>query len=223
MDEKKKLIVRHTGRTEFDVETGEVKRVITEEQIGRVETEPDYIKIYINTQLSLNNIDPSLAPVIIAFGEYMTFANNKKYQHMVRTDKMARDGVAAELGVSTKRVDQLIKRLVEVGIFIPIEVRTVDANGIIKSTKRRGMYFVNPFVVAKGSWSDIKQLRQEIDWVKGMSSYTIDDGSGTHSIQFNDEIFKDYHQISMEEYLGGTEKIDMPHVPYLPTDDNKEE
>lgn len=217
-----KNIVKHVGRTEYNVETGEIKRVLTEEQIGVVDSEPDYIKLYINTQLTLQNIDLSLAPAIIAFGPYITYANNEKYQHMVRTDNFTRDGVANALGVSPKRVEQLIKQLVEVGIFIPIEVRKVNNDGLIKVTKRRGMYFVNPFVVAKGSWADIKKLRMAIDFCEGTSSYVIEDGSGERTIKCNGKYFRDYHQISIEEYQQNAEKIEMPDVPYLPTDTDEE-
>ena len=221
---KKKDIVRYSARTEFNTETGEIKRVLTEEQIGRVESEPEYIKMYINTQLTLQNIDLSLAPAIIAFGPYITYANNPEHQHMIRTDNFVREGVAAALGVSTKRVEQLIKELVEVGIFIPIEVRKVESDGIIKTTKRRGVYFVNPFIVAKGAWADIKKLRMAIDFCEGTSSYVIEDGTGARTIKCNGKYFRDYHQISMEEYMNDAQKIEMPDVPFLPAgEDDREE
>ncbi len=183
-------------RTEFDLETGEVKRIVTDEFKGYIDQEPDFIKIYTNTALCLNNLDPSLAPVIIAFGPYMTYANNPKYKHMVQTNDMIREGVATELGVSPKRVEQLIKKLVETGIFIPI-YKEVENHGIIKRTKKRGVYFVNPWVVAKGSWKDIKELQGKIDFVKGDCSFYIEDDVGARKVQVN---LPNNYQFSLEDY-----------------------
>lgn len=176
-----KMAVRQTARTEMDVDTGEVRRVMSEEVVGFVDQEPDYIKVYVGTQLCLNNLDPSLAPVIIAFGKHMTFANSEN-KHIVRTDSITRKDVANEIGVSDARVKQLIQLLVKSGIFIPI-IEESEVNGVIKTKKQRGVYFVNPWVIAKGSWKDIKQLRQQIDFVKGTTSYLIEDKHGTKEIK----------------------------------------
>lgn len=194
----RKSIVKKTNRTEVNIETGELRHIVTENQIGVVETEPDYIKIYINTQLCLNNLDPSLAPYIIAFGPHMTYANDEHYKHMVMTNEFVREDVAKTLGVTPKRVEQIITKLIENGIFIPIYKET-EQNGIIKQTKKRGFYFVNPWVVAKGKWSDIKQLQQNIDFVRGVSSYVITDSIGTQKIQCKLPE-KIYNQMRIEDF-----------------------
>ncbi|MCM1234653.1 MAG: hypothetical protein NC489_31510 [Ruminococcus flavefaciens] len=186
-------------RTEINLDTGELKRIVTDEFKGYIDQEPEYIKIYTNTQLCLSNLDSSLAPVIIAFGPYMTYADNPKYKHMVQTSDIIREGVASTLGVSTKRVEQLIKKLVENGIFIPI-YREKEINGVIKRTKKRGVYFVNPWVIAKGHWKDIKKLQQKIDFVKGASSCYIEDELGERKIQCN---LPNNYQYTLEDYQKG--------------------
>lgn len=191
-----KPIIRKTAHTEIDVDTGEFRRIVTDETIGMTDVEPDYIKIYIGTQLCLNNLDPKLAPYIIAFGPYMTYANDSQYQHMVSTNIECREGVANVLDVSVKRVDQIIKILVENGIFIPV-IRRIESNGIVTERKRRGVYFVNPWVVAKGSWKDIKKLQQNIDFVKGESSYMISDNTGTRQIKC--ALPKSYRQMTLDD------------------------
>ena len=195
----RKALMQHQAHTEID-ENGKMKRVITDEFKGYVDTEPDYIKIYIGTQLCLNNLDPTLAPYIVAFGPHMTYANDPKYQHIVRTDSIVKEDVALQLNVSVKRVDQIIKKLVDAGIFIPM-YRQIETNGVITQKKRNGVYFVNPWVVARGKWQDIKKLQQEIDFVKGTSSYVISDDEGTRkitcSLPTNSEA---YHQMSLEDY-----------------------
>lgn len=194
----KKPIIKKTMHTEVNLDTGEMARIYTDECIGVTETEPDYIKIYIGTQLCLNNLDPSLAPYIIAFGPHMTYANDSQYQHMIRTDIMCREDVAGRLGVSIRRVEQIIKTLVENGIFIPIKY-VEEANGVVKEKTRRGIYFVNPWVVAKGSWKDIKKLQQSIDFVKGESSYLISDEAGTRQIKCALPQ-KMYQQLNLEDF-----------------------
>ncbi len=178
-------ITQRTQRTEFDPNTGEIIRNITDEKtVGFVQSEPEYVKIYTGTQLCLLNLNPNLAPVIIAFSRFMTYANDETYPQMVACNELTKQGVADTLGVSTKRVDQLLKELVEAGIFIPI-VREIEKDGVITRKKKRGMYFVSPWVVGKGSWHDIKKLQQSIDYTKGVTCYTINDELGSRKVNMS--------------------------------------
>ena len=185
---------RQTTRTEIDTTTGELKRIITDESIGYVDQEPDYIKIYIGTQLCLNNLDPALTPYILAFAPYMTYANDK---HLVRTGKLEKAGVAKTLSVSPKRVEQIVKILSDNGIFIPI-YDEIERNGIVTRTRCRGVYFVNPYYAAKGAWKDVKELRQSIDFVRGTSSYVIGEADGTRKIEAT--LPASYYQLSLDDY-----------------------
>ena len=165
--------------TDVDISTGELRTTSKTEFIGFVDTEDDFLKVYTSTQLCLNNLDVSLAPVIISFSRFMTYADR---QHIVHTDKATRLAVAKDLGVSDERVKQLVRILRDNGIFIPIYYESEEGGKLVKK-KRVGCYFVNPFVVAKGSWKDIKQLRQQIDFVEGSSSYMIEDSRGIREVK----------------------------------------
>lgn len=195
-----KHLAKRTTHTEIDTSTGEMARIVVDEQMGYVDTEPDYVKIYVGTQLCLNSIDPSLAPYVIAFSSYLTYADDKNYQHMIQTNSIVRKGVARTLGVSEPRVKQIINKLVDSGIFIPIYEST-EEDGVVTRKKKRGLYFVNPWVVAKGSWKDIKNLQQNIDFVKGTSSYTISDNEGTRKIKIALPSLRDGQQLSLEDYV----------------------
>lgn len=199
-----KHLAKQTTHTEVDLTTGEISRIIHEEQMGYIDTEPEYVKVYIGTQLCLNSIDPSLAPYIIAFSSYLTYANDEKYQHMIQTNSLVREGVAKTLGVTEGRVKQIINKLVDSGIFIPIYT-SVEENGVVTRKKKRGLYFVNPWVVAKGSWKDIKNLQQNIDFVKGTSSYTIADNEGTRKINIALPNLREGQQLSLSDYGEGEE------------------
>ena len=85
---------------------------------------------------------------------------------------MRRD-VANYVGVSDARVKQAIKELVEAEIFIPL---TIDGK------RKRGIYFVNPWVVGKGEWKDIKQLRGQFEFVSGASSVMAIESDGNKKV-----------------------------------------
>lgn len=158
----KKKIVREVAHTEYDSTTGEVVRQVTE-NIGFIGTEPDYIKVYTDCQLIFNHVNVALSPYIVAFGHYMTFANfeNPVFRCTIQTSQIVREAVAESLGVSDRQVKRAIADLVKSEIFIPIE----------KNGKRlRGVYFVNPWVIGKGEWKDIKALRSQFEYVSGASS-----------------------------------------------------
>lgn len=179
-----KSLNQERTHTEINIETGEMKHIITDEFKGYIDQEPDYIKIYVGTQLCLNKLDPNLAPIIIAFSPFMTYANDSQYTHMIMTNETVFEAVSQYLNISLGRAKQHVKKLVDAGIFIPIYKR-VEVNGIYSQKKKRGQYFVNPWVVAKGSWKDIKKLQQNIDFVKGASSYCIEDEMGERKVQCN--------------------------------------
>lgn len=158
----KKRIVRETTHTEIDGTTGEVIRVIGEDN-AYVGSEPDYIKIYTDCQLVFNHLDTALSPYIVAFGHYMTYANfdNPVFRCTIQTTKIIRQAVAKSLGVSDRQVKRAVADLVKSEVFIPIE-----QNG----QRIRGVYFVNPWVMSKGEWKDIKQLRAQFEFISGANS-----------------------------------------------------
>lgn len=185
--------------TEFDPDTGEMKRIVYDEFKGYIDQEPDYVKIYVGTQLCLNNLDPNLAPLIIAFSPFMTYANDSQYTHMIMMNETVFEYASQYLKISLGRAKHHVKTLVDAGIFIPIWKRE-EKDGVVTTKKKRGQYFVNPWVVAKGSWKDIKKLQQSIDFVKGASSYCIQDELGERHIQCN---LPTNYQYTLEDYQKG--------------------
>lgn len=165
-------IVRETTHTEIS-ENG-ISRVIST-QDSFLNKEPDYIKVYTDCQLILNNLDTALSPYIIAFAKHMTYANHDEpyYRCVIRTDKITRDSVSKLLKVSDRQVQRAIKNLVDNEIFIPVEK---------DGTKLRGIYFVNPWVISKGEWKDIKSLRQEFEYVLGANSICSIDENGNRKV-----------------------------------------
>lgn len=171
----KQKVSKQVTHTEINGETGEVTRVLAEEEAFNKDAEPPYVKIYTDCQLVFNNVNTALSPYIIAFGRHMTFANfnNPHFRHTVRTDELTRNDVAKCVGVSDRQVQNAIKDLIKAEVFIPIEI-----NG----KRKRGMYFVNPWVMAKGEWKDIKQLRAGYEFVTGASSIVKIDNDGNKQV-----------------------------------------
>lgn len=156
---------------------GEIVNEDTEVQ-SKIGKEPPFIKVYTDCMLVLNNVDVALSGPLIAFGNHMTFANDKSlaFRHVVRTDSMVRNDVAHRCGVSDEMVKKWIKKFVEAEIFIPI---------IENGKRKRGVYYVNPWVIGKGEWKDIKKLRGEFVLSNDMSkigSCIIDDENQTRQI-----------------------------------------
>lgn len=170
----KKRIVHEETHTEYDSDTGELTRVLSSEN-SYVGKEPDYVKIYTDCQLVFNHLDVALSPYIVAFGKWMTFANfeNPDFRCTVRTGEIERQDVAHCVGVSESMVKKAIKQLINSEVFIPI----------IKDGRRlRGIYFVNPWVMSKGEWKDIKQLRAQFEFVSGTSSVLTIEADGSRKV-----------------------------------------
>lgn len=169
-----KKIRSETNTMVMDLDTGELVREIRE-NTGYVGREPDYIKIYTDCMLVFNNMDVALSPFIVAFGRHMTYANggNPNFRCTVRTDELVRKDVAEYCGVSDARVKQAIKALVDAEVFIPMQI-----NG----KKKRGIYFVNPWVVGKGEWKDIKQLRGQFEFITGAAGVLAIDEDGSRKV-----------------------------------------
>lgn len=149
-DYDKKKIATQRAITTID-EYGTVERVVTED-ILMVDKEPEYVKVYVDTMLAFQGQNRELTPVIIALGRHMTWANDpsEEFRCTVRTDSFVREDISRVTGLSDPSVLRLIRELKEANILIPI----------VKDGKtKRGIYFVNPWVMSRGEWKDIKNLR----------------------------------------------------------------
>jgi hypothetical protein len=140
----------------------------------------------------------------VAFGKFMTYANfdNPTFRCTIQTTQIIREAVAEMLGVSDRQVKRAVKDLVDSEVFIPIE----------KYGKRiRGVYFVNPWVMSKGEWKDIKQLRGQFEFVSGASSVLAIDENGEHKIIMplttrTSKTIEAEHQIDIDELEDGKYK-----------------
>lgn len=126
-----------------DSDTGEVvSQAVT--TIDR-EAEPDYVKLYVRAWCEFKEIKGVNTTFLAHLLPYMTYAS--RGQRIYLAPLMKRE-IASELGWAEKtalnRFNQELRKLVKQGV---LKHDGTDA------------YTVNPELVGKGSWRDIKALR----------------------------------------------------------------
>ncbi len=119
------------------------------------EREPDYVKLYLNTMMSFNGIRNIPTDVIIAMCNCVQGYNNSENQPLIfKNDKFNRVQMASTLGLKTDAIQKYITRMSEAGI-------------LVKQENMRGIYYVNPWILAKGQWCNIKRLQIHFDVIEG--------------------------------------------------------
>lgn len=144
-----------------DLSTGEIVSE-TKEIVKMQEREPDYIKLYLDCVCTFKGLNKALSPILVAFCSYMTWADSKHVKQVIFMNKYTKDAVAKDVGVTIDRVNQALRDITKADIF-----RKIDGS--------RGVYEVNPFIIARGQWSDIKVLRANFDFMNGTIEPVIED------------------------------------------------
>ena len=143
-----------TDDVKVDTLTGEVIEQETTTEIKsitnkKIPNEPEYTKFYkyVNTLFAFKGIKQTLTPFIIEISNHMTYA---KEGQIVSLNKITKAKIADNMNVSTKRLDQVIAEL--------------KANDILRKIQN-GVYSVNPYIVARGNWADIRKLQMQYDFM----------------------------------------------------------
>ena len=120
-------------------------------EVYREKDEPDFIKLYIDCVFTVKGVRKGLNPIFLAFLEYMSYAdsNNKYGGQIIYVNKAMKMAIAEKLGLKIDSINKAISELVRSKIFERVDV---------------GTYQVNPNIVGKGKWSDIKNIRANIDF-----------------------------------------------------------
>lgn len=129
-------------------ETGEVKSSKT---VHKVQTEPDYVKLYIDCVFILKGVRKGINPIFLAFLEHMSYADsNTKYGgQVIYVNKAMKSTIAENLGLKIDSINKALYELVKNKIFKRVDV---------------GTYQVNPNIVGRGEWKDIKNIRAFFDF-----------------------------------------------------------
>lgn len=145
-------VYQHEVET-FNPQTGEVT-FDTKYAVTAIGNEDDYIKVYryLTTVFAFKGINQTYIPILMEIASFMSYAD--RGQEVVLT-KYYKEQIAKAVGVSLKRVCDVITGLKKADILRPVP-------------GGRGVYAVNPFIIGRGKWSDIKELRASFDYSSGL-------------------------------------------------------
>ena len=169
---EKKKITKLITTENIDYNTGEIKNK-EEYQECYVDNEPDNNKLYIEQICPFNGLKQGISPILLKFCSYLTYPKKSSQNQLIYINKTIKEEIAAELGVTEKRINQALTEFINAGIFKKI----LDE----KTQKyRRGVYIVNPYILAKGKWNDIKKFRATFDYIEKtikpeINQFTVED------------------------------------------------
>lgn len=135
----------------IDVTTGEILDYI-QKTITKTSAEPDFIKVYYETMMAFNQIHDVPTSFVLSLSKFLEWTNDGNPQY-VTIIKHTKDIMSKDCNVSLPQIDRYIRKSVD--------------NGLLFRTKYRGVYEVNPFMIARGKWESIRQLRMKFDFIGG--------------------------------------------------------
>jgi hypothetical protein len=140
---KKKLIyLKGTTKTRID-ENGEIIDIETNEtKLTKVNNEPPFVKLYIDTISVIANVSKSCGSVLLEFLPYMTYADDG---NLINTTSYYKEKVAKKLNIKINRVDHILGELCKANVI---------------KRQAYSLYLVNPKYIAKGSWKDIQKVKE---------------------------------------------------------------
>ena len=120
-------------------------------EVYRERDEPDFVKLYIDCVFTVKGVKKGFNPIFVAFLEYMSYSDiNSQYGgQIIYVNKAMKAAIAQKVGLSLVSVNNAITDFVKNGIFKRVDV---------------GTYQVNPNIVGRGKWSNIKNIRATFDF-----------------------------------------------------------
>lgn len=147
--ERRNIFVETT--TEVNPETGEILST-QKTTVGRATKEPNYIKVYYESMLAFNQINNLPVSFILSLSKFLEWTNEG--QPMVVTlNKRVKDIMQVDCDVKLAQINRYISTSVK--------------SGLLFKTDYRGVYEVNPFMIARGKWDSIQKLQCKFDFVNG--------------------------------------------------------
>ncbi len=154
----KKSLIKSTTDYAVNKDTGEVHITSHKEESIYHDGEDAYIKLYYSVVLATEGVfnDNVSVKFLTAVAPYISWAggidptesevidDNQPIGQILQLTSYTRNIVAKKLGITPRRVFQILNQLCDKGLLKKIAV---------------GVYWVNPFLVGKGKWKDVKTVR----------------------------------------------------------------
>lgn len=139
--DKKKLLFESINQT-IDETTGEV---LSSKKVTKmiIPQEPAFVKLYIQDIMKVMNLNGSCKDVLLAFLPTMG------YNNVIAAQKFVKEMICDQLGMKMNTLNKAIDTMSKEGVLI---------------RKGRGIYVVNPNIIAKGKWENIQEIRLQITY-----------------------------------------------------------
>lgn len=135
----------------IDETTGEILSA-TKKTIAKTNPEPDYIKVYYETMMAFNQIHDIPVSFLLSLSKFIEWTNDG--EPLIATlNKRNKTIIVEDCKVTLSQIDRYIKKSID--------------NGLLFRTEYRGVFEVNPFMIAKGKWDSIKRLRANFEFING--------------------------------------------------------
>lgn len=134
-----------------EVVSSDKGEVVSYTTVYKTQSEPDYVKLYIDCVFTVKGIRKGLNPIFLEFLNYMSYAgSNEQYGgQVIYVNKAMKTTIANKLGLKIDSINKALYELVRGNIFKRVDV---------------GTYQVNPNIVGRGEWADIKNIRAMFDF-----------------------------------------------------------
>lgn len=150
-------------QTSLNTNTGEVTTEST--VIKRIRNdEPDFVKLYINAWCIFKDIKGINTGFLYQLLPYMTYAHSKQ---LIIVNSYVKEEVARALNWSLNSYQPRFSK----------EISKLKKNNVFKEVGI-GTYQVNPELIGKGDWKDIRKLR---------ATFNLENGAVTHIYETKDE------------------------------------
>lgn len=160
----KRQVIYENNEMIVDSATGEIKQMKTQQKV-KTTSEPDFIKVYYKSMLAVQGIEKLSLDFVLALSSVITYSNNPDspvYFYNNPTNRrliaeccLKKDGQP----ISDNMVSRHITAAVKVGLLF--------------KTETRGSFIVNPCMIARGKWENIKGLQAKFDFISGKWVRTI--------------------------------------------------
>ena len=117
------------------------------------EKEPDFVKLYLNDIVRLYDLPKSTGNILFEMIRDMS------YDNLVSLGSYKRAIIAERLGIAKGTISNALTKFVEEGFLSKVS-----------STE----FVVNPEIVGKGKWKDIKELRLTMVYNQDGKTWTLD-------------------------------------------------
>jgi len=165
-----------TVTNNVNFETGEI--VSTEKTVIRKNKKDEYVRFFLSSVASVVDAKLTATEHNVLYALQRFTANNS---NLLVYNSKVREMIAEQVNVKPETVRKAVSKLVSVGIVV----------------RDKSLYFLNPIHFGRGDWSEIKQLRKNVETIFDFENLTIQQRETASALYENPEqIIKDLKNAS---------------------------